>query len=74
MVREVKTPRRKVSPVQTYFGYKIDSTTGKVIAGSGAGSKPLCKTEISSCGGNTNLWNHLRAIHPTEYREVHVDS
>jgi len=69
---EVKTPRGKVSPVWTYFGYKTDGTTGN-IAGSGAGSKlicKLCKTEISSCGGTTNLWNHLRAIHPTEHREV----
>ena len=70
---EVKTPRGKVSLVWTYFGYKIDGTTGKVTAGSGAGNKmtcKLCKTDISSCGGTTNLRNHLRAIHPTEYREV----
>ena len=68
---ELKTPPRKVAPVWTYFGYKVDATTGKVK--SSAGTKPtctLCKTEISNCGSTTNLWNHLRAIHPIEYSEL----
>ena len=69
---ELKTPPGKVAPVWTYFGYKVDATTGKVK--SSAGTKPtrtLCKTEISNCGGGTtNLWNHLRAMHPIEYSEL----
>ena len=63
---EVKTPRGKVSPEWTYFGYKIDGTTGKVTAGSGAGSKTtckLCKTEISSCA-NIKLWRYYQPLEP----------
>ena len=30
----------------------------------------LCKTDVSHSGGTTNLWNHLRALHPVEYSEL----
>jgi len=68
-VIELKTPTGKVAAVWTYFGYRVDATTGKLKRG-GKPMCKLCKTEISNCGGTTNLWNHLRSIHPTEYREL----
>ena len=30
----------------------------------------LCITEILICGGTTNLWNHLRAMHPVKYNKI----
>ena len=68
---ELKTPPGKVAPVWAYFGYKVDATIGKVK--SSASTKPTCtlyKAEISNCGGTTNLWNHLQAMHPIKYSEL----
>jgi len=56
---ELKTPAGKVASVWTYFGYKVDTTTGKVKTG--GGMKPtckLCKTEMTNCTHWPQVFNN----------------
>ena len=65
---ELQTPKGKVAAVWKHFGYRVDATTK--LRNTGKATCRLCKTDVSHSGGTTNLWNHLRALHPVEYSEL----
>ena len=68
---QIVTPFGRLSPVWRHFGYKKD-TAGNLIKGVRAYCK-LCNQAIAHGGGTTNLRNHLRLNHPSEYLNIFPD-
>ena len=65
---DIFTPFGRISPVWIHFGYKKDSA-GVLIKGTRAYCKLCCQT-VAHGGGTTNLKNHLRLNHPSEYTNL----
>ena len=63
---DIVTPDSHKAPVWTHFGFRKDTSTGRVVAGSKAICK-ICKKEVARSGGTTNLINHLCVHHRTEF-------
>ena len=71
LTNEIFTPFGRISPVWVHFGYKKDSA-GALIKGTRAYCK-LCHQAIAHGGGTTNLKNHLRLNHSSEYTNLFHD-
>ena len=68
---EIYTPFGQISPIWIHFSYKKDFA-GALIKETRAYYK-LCRQAIAHGGGITNLKNHLRLNHSSEYTNLFHD-